>query len=150
MEKFAPPRSKTARFGSAFDRRGKTGPRSEILSAERDDAHEPFVSIEDRQPPDLFLHHQLLGVVRVLILETIHDFRRHAVADESGFRIAAFSHGAHGQVAIGEHSDQPFAIADRQRAHVKVAHFPRRFVERTVRTDYFYFFGLMSFSFILF
>src|SRR5919201_3762614 len=49
--------------------------------AQRDDADQPLVTVEHRQPADLVLLHQPGRLGDVLVLEDVNDVRRHDVLD---------------------------------------------------------------------
>src|SRR5919204_2517636 len=73
---------------------------------ERDDANEPFVTIEHRQPPHLMLGHGLCGVAHVVILETVINTLRHDLTHRGVAGGPVLGDGAHDDVTVSHHSDE--------------------------------------------
>jgi hypothetical protein len=104
--------------------------------AKRDDAHQAFVAVQHDQPPDLMLLHLARRVADGVVLKAVDDVLRHDVAHLGRVRIPAISRGAHRDVAIGEHPDEPVVLPDRHETAVNVAHPDGRILECRVGADH--------------
>src|SRR3546814_1283036 len=84
--------------------------------AQRNDADQLFVAAHHRNAPNLTLLHLIGDFGDVLVVIAAQDVARHHVAD-GGVGAKTLSHAAHRDVAIGEHSDNTAAFADRSEEH---------------------------------
>ncbi|EEF22200.1 conserved hypothetical protein, partial [Ricinus communis] len=79
-------------------------------------------ALDDDDAAQLAVGHQLLYFTDGLVLETPGDVAAHHVPDLAGIRREAVRGGTDRDVAVGDHADQPLAVADGQGADVQVAH----------------------------
>src|SRR5581483_1669849 len=91
--------------------------------AQRDDARQPFVLVENDQSADLVFSHQLGRFGDGLILEDVVNGRCHNVLNASLLRIQPLSNCSDGDVAIGDHPLEAIILAaNGQGPHVQVFH----------------------------
>lgn len=81
---------------------------------QRKDPGEALLSIEDHQPPQLFLFHQLRRLFHILVLKTIDQIGRHRLPRPGPARIVADSPDV--DIFIAEHADDAISVADRKNA----------------------------------
>ena len=58
----------------------------------------------------------------LLVLESVHDLFAHHFAHRRRIRRATPGDRAHGDVAIGDHTDEAVVLADRQGAGIEIGH----------------------------
>src|SRR5204863_4419706 len=103
--------------------------------AQGDDADEPLILVDDRKPTDLPLLHLFGGVTDAVIGMAVVDIRAHRILDLETVRSLAGGSSTHRNVTVGDHSYQPFALADRQRTDVQLVHLARRLLNGGVGPD---------------
>src|SRR5690606_16855633 len=96
--------------------------------AERQKADQPLVSIHDGQTAYAQIPHVLRHFVHRLVFEAVLDLRAHDLS-HWGVGTSTLRHGAHRDVAVGNHSDQSVVLLHRQRANVHFGHLLSRVSE---------------------
>ena len=115
--------------------------RTERKVAERDNAYELLVPIDDRQAADLFFLHKLGSLFDALIVKTPKDIRRHDVTHRRGYRITTVSNGADGEITVRNRTNQPLSVAHGQHANVTLLHHFCRFANHRGGLDHMRIFG---------
>src|SRR5262249_49695055 len=91
--------------------------------AERQDADQPLVAIEDNEPANLIVLHEAGRSLDSLVVEAGHDVGRHPLGNAGAARVARSRRGAYGDVAIGDHADELIVLpTDGQRPDVELPH----------------------------
>ena len=106
--------------------------------AERHDADQLLVAVDDDDAPNLTLAHEARRLVDVIVLEAIRNVGGHDIAHARARDVATFSDAADGDVAVGDGADDAFAVADRQKSNVLSRHLLRGFCDRLVGADHGY------------
>src|SRR5437763_1986597 len=104
---------------------------------ERYNPDQTFVAIDYWKPADLDIAHVLHDLIDVLVVEAILHVRAHDASDRRHGG-QALGDGANRNVAVGDHTYELVLFADRKCARVQLRHFPRRVLNRVVRTRDFY------------
>src|SRR5438874_116016 len=84
---------------------------------EADDSAKPLLLVDDGQAADLRLAHLVGDLLDVLVDTRADDVVGHEVAHRR-VRTIALRHAAHGDVAVGDHAEQPLALDHWDRAGV--------------------------------
>src|SRR5262249_8869684 len=100
---------------------------------QREDTHQPLFAVEYGQPAKLDVGHILHDLVEVIVLEAVHYFFAHDVPDRR-LRALIGADGADGDVAVGDHADQPVILSDRQHPGVDLSHQARGIADRLIGT----------------
>jgi hypothetical protein len=103
--------------------------------AERYDADETLLAVNDRQAANLLVAHVLEHGFDALVDEAVENARRHRIARRLGPHVAALGDDAHDDVAIGHHADEPLVLDHGRCADVAVAHFASDFQDWGVGPD---------------
>ena len=76
-------------------------------------ADKTLLLIQNGQPTDLFLVHQMNCVLNRLVCLAIDDAAGHYFFGACQFRVAPFRDNTQCKITIGNHSDQPILLANR-------------------------------------
>ena len=79
--------------------------------AERENADQAFVAVQNREAADLVLFHHVGRVTDVLVFKTVDNLRRHDIADFGRAGVESRGHGSHGDVAIRDDSGKAIITA---------------------------------------
>jgi hypothetical protein len=71
-----------------------------------------FLAREDGQPANASLPHELFSLFDVLVLEATNEVGTHVMAHGRRVGVMPVSGGPDGNIAIGHHSHETFALAD--------------------------------------
>jgi maleylpyruvate isomerase len=90
--------------------------------AQRDDADHGLLLVQHRNAADLHVAHLAEYLVHGLVGPAGAHVGAHHVADHGAAGSLAGRGGAHGDVAVGDHADQPAAVEHGDGAHVEFIH----------------------------
>src|SRR5215213_7155751 len=103
--------------------------------AERDDADEAFLSVQDRQAPDLDVRHIVRHTIEILVLIAVLHLWAHDLTDGS-LRSMTSGNCSDCDIAVGDHPDQTITFPDREDPGVDLRHHLGRVLDALVRTNY--------------
>ena len=101
---------------------------------QRQDADQPLVAVEHRQPTNLQLAHVLRDVGGILVLVAVPDVTTHHLAHRRPGPLA-FGDGPHGDVAVGDGAEQAIIVADRQQSGIDRQHHASGVLDGVIGTN---------------